>query len=753
MITYNDGIFIIETENTNYIFSVENTGFPEHIYYGRKLRLPLSSLLGMREKHLKAPHMAARCSKEYSEFSLSDTLLEFSTEGKGDYRVPLIAVSLSKKGDRTLELRYDSHTITDGIVRLKGLRLPQAIGTESEAETLAVTYIDKSRKIKLITYYTSFYKADVITRRSVIVNDSSSPINVRSLLSSSLDLRARGTSITSFSGRWGKEKGIKERVMDEGEIVIESRTIQSGETDSTIIIENGKDTYLSGLIYSGAFRTTVTESASGITHITTGINPDLFSWKLNSSEYFESPEAVLAYSDGGRNKVGNLMKKFIENHIRRGLWKNRMKPIMLDTWSSLSYDPDERDVLKMAKEAEELGFEGIVVSDGWFGARRNNSSSLGDWYADTKHFPSGIKSLSNEIHYMGLLFGLWFEMEGISERSMLYKSHPEWIVGRSAEESVKANNELLLDLSREDVQEWVIDTMTKIIDSYKLDYIRWSLSRFQGDLWSNSGERDSSEFMHRYLAGLYHILDTITKTYPNIYIEGTSAGGMRFDMGMLSYMPSIVTSENPDSLDRLKITEGTGMIYPLSVMTNIITKTGLYPARKIDEETQFNVFSFGVLDYSINPMELSARDKIRLVQQLDFYKGYRPLFQYGTFTLQEENEERTLWTVSNGDSSTVIMLYYLKKAEINTSAEKLYVECANENYDYSFIARTHIQSEVEDELHPQEMECYNSAGDVLKWAGLTLVENSSGNGWEDGMRALRDNTSRLYIIKKTEERK
>ena len=752
MITYNDGIFIIETENTSYIFSVENTGFPEHIYYGRKLMFPLSSLLGMREKHLKAPHMAARCSKEYSEFSLSDTLLEFSTEGMGDYKVPLAAVSLSEKGERTLSLKYDSYKITDGIVRMNGLRLPQAIATGSEAETLSVTYRDTRRKIALITYYTSFYKADVITRRSVIVNESSGSITIRSLLSSSLDLRARGVKITSFSGRWGKEKQIKERVMDEGEIVVESRTIQSGETDPTIIIENGKDTYLMSLIYSGAFRLAVTETHEGITHITTGINPDLFTWKLESGEHFESPEAVLAYSDGGRIKAGNLMKKFIENHIRRGFWKDKMKPILLDTWSALSYDPDERDVLKMAKEANELGFEGIVIADGWFGARRDSTSSLGDWYADTKHFPSGIKSLSNEIHYMGLMFGLWFEVEGISERSILYKSHPDWIVGRNANESVTAKNEFILDLSREDVQEWAIDTLSKIIDGYKIDYIRWSLSRFQGDLWSNGSGRDSGEFMHRYLTGLYRVLDTITKTFPKLYIEGASAGGMRFDMGMLSYMPSILTSENPDPLGKLSVIEGTGMIYPLSVMTNIITESGISPARKTDRETQFNVFSFGVLDYSLNPMELSSRDKIRLVQQIDFYVGYRQLFQYGTFTLQEDNEERTVWTVSDGDSSTILMLYYLKKGEINRSAEKLYVECANENYYYSFIARTHIQSEIEDQIYPQEMECYNISGDALKWAGVTLVDNSSGNGWEDGMRALRDNTTRLYIIKK-EERK
>lgn len=743
MITHTNGLFSIETENTSYIFSVDGTGAPEHIYYGRKLSRPLSSLSAIREKHLKAPLMSTLAYREYSEFSLDDTLLEFSTEGRGDYKVPLVAVSLGEKGDRTLSLEYSSYQITKGIMRLKGAKMPQAVATEDEAESLTVTYTDSTRKIKLITYYTSFYKADVITRRTAIYNESKEKLTIRSLLSASLDLRAGGVSVTSFSGAPLREKETQETLMRRGEITLESRTIMSGESDPSVIVSWGKDTYLLSLVYSGAHRTTVTETSHGITHITTGINPALFSWTLGENEFFESPEALLAYSPSGREKCGNLMKKFIENHIRRGKWKNRMKPVFLGTSGPLSYSVNESDVLKLAKEAKDVGIEGICIDDGWFGARNDSTSSLGDWYADTLTFPSGIKDLSNEVHYMGLLFGLWFELEGISERSMLFKSHPDWIVGRKALTSALGSDEFLLDITREDVSEWVIETLIRIIESTSVDYIKWSLSRFQGDLWSNKGERDSGEFMHRYLLSLYHILDTITKTFPNLYIEAVSYGGMRFDMGMLSYASSILVTEGRETETRLKTIEGTGMIYPLSVMTNVISS---YEAA--ERETLFNTSVFGVLNYSINLSDLSKTEKLALRQQLDFYKAYRPLLQYGNFYVAEDSPDRVIWSLSNGDSSAVIVLYYLKHNCVNTTAEKLYIDAANEDYFYSFMARTHIEDSIESILRPQEIECYNIPGDALKWAGIALADNISGNGYDEGMRTLRAKSSRLYIIKR-----
>ena len=751
MVEQIDGFFHIYTENTSYVFNTGDTGYPEHIYWGRRIKNPLSAASALSEKHMKAPVMSTISDRSYSEFSLDDTLLEFSTEGRGDYRTPAVALSWGEKGDRTLNLRYESFAIHPGILRFKGVKMPQAVAGTNEAETLEVTYRDKDRNIRLITYYTSFFSADTITRRSVIFNDSDSPLVLRSAASSQIDFRSDEVSVTTFNGAWGREKMRKITTLSTGTFINESRTISSGENDPAVIVSTPRDTYLMSLVYSGPHRTSVTKTNHDSVHIVSGINPDMFMWKLGKDEFFETPESVLIHSEKGEEEAEKKLRNFINKAIRRGLWKDRMKPIMLNTWDTLGYSPDEGEVAVMAKEAKKLGIEGIVVDDGWFGARDDEKTSLGDWYPDTKHFPSGIKELANEIHYEGLFFGLWFEIEGISERSRLYKAHPDWVVGKDASRSALGRSQHLIDLSRSDVQDWAIDTLVGIIESANLDYIRWGFSRFQSDIWSNVGEKDTGEWCHRYILGLYRILDTITKTYPNLYIETASRGGLRLDLGMLSYSASIRMTECSDPLMRLEIEEGAGRLYPLSVLSvPIASNPDRYTGRSIDMDTKFNVSAFGIPQYSLNPHEMGKMEKFALKQQIEFYKAYRPLFQYGDFHIQEEGN-RTIWTVSNGDKSVVMMLYYLKRNKMNTTAEKLYCDEVSPDYDYTFIAREHWETMEQRALYPQETECYTLGGDALKWAGISLSDNVSGNGNEEGMRTLRDNSSRLYIIRKEEK--
>ena len=751
MVEEKDGLFHIYTRDTSYIFTTRDTGYPEHIYWGKRLRNPEASLSAISEKHLKAPVMSTISDPSYSEFSLDDSLLEFSTEGRGDYRTPFVAVSWGEKGDRTLNLKYKCHSIARGILRFKGPKMPQALAGEEEATTLSVTYEDSFRGIRLTTIYTAFYSSNTITRRSVLYNDSAYSLSVRALASAQIDLRAKGTTLTTFSGAWGREKNRKERKMDGGVFLNESRTVSSGENDPALIVSTGRDTYLVDLIYSGAHRTTVSETNQGITHIVSGINPDMFQWKLEKGEFFETPEVVLIHSTEGEDEAEAILKAFTEHHIRRGLWKDRMKPVMLNTWDTLGYSPDEGEILDMARQAKDLGIEGIVVDDGWFGARDDEKTSLGDWYPDTKHFPSGIKELANEIHYLGLFFGLWFELEGISGRSRLYKDHPDWIVGLTAEYNAVGRNQHLLDFSREDVQDWAVETLSKIIESANLDYIRWGFSRYQSDMLSSKAGEDTGAWCHRYVLGVYRVLDTITKSYPNLYIESASRGGLRLDLGMLSYSASVRMTECSDPEMRLDIEDGAARLYPLSVLTvPIAGNPDRYSGRSISMDTKFNVAAFGIPQYSINPHEMGKMEKFSIKQQIEFYKAYRPLFQYGRFRSQE-NGDRTIWTISNGDRSAIMVLYYLRRKKMNTTAEKLYVDDANPEYNYTFIARDHWQTLEERSLYPQEMECYTLGGDALKWAGISLSDNVSGNGSEEGMRTLTDHSSRLYIIRKAED--
>lgn len=742
----------LATENTSYLFSINDSGYPEHIYYGKRLRNPDLSLVAIREKHLAAPVMSTIADKESPETSLDDTLLEFSTEGKGDYRTPLISISAGDEGERTLDLKFIGYNIHKGIKRFtSSVTMPQAIASETDADTFEIVYKDRVRGIRLIIYYTTFNKADVITRRCTVVNESFQSVTLRSLYSAQLDLRTDKAECITLQGAWARERNAVRNKIGQGTFYVESRSLESSaEANPAFFILNGKDTYLMNLIYSGPHRAAFSQNSHGLTHVVWGINEAMFSWPLVPSEYFESPEAVMIYSPDGIDGARDISHKFIQKHIRKGIWRDRLKPIMFNTWEGSYFNISEDKISAIAANAKDIGAEGIVIDDGWFGARHNDKTSLGDWYADTMKFPSGLAETASEIHRLGLLFGLWIEPEAVSEKSNLAKKHPEWIIGRDIESNALGRNEMLLDLTREDVQDWMIAIISNLVEVMKIDYIKWDMNRKGSDFFSHGKIGSYGRFAHKYISGLYRVLRAITQRFPNLYIEGCASGGARFDLGMLTFCPSIWTSDCSDPIERLAITEGTALVYPLSVMGISVSPSPNFHTRRIvDLETRFNTAVFGVLSYSVEAEKLDKGIRASYKQQIEFYKSYRLLLQFGKFRVQE-NGNRVIWTLSNNDASTIIALYLQKENRINTSAEKLYIECANENYEYRFFARDHLQSEIEASLYPQEPECYNISGDALKWAGISLVEQYSGNGYREGMRVLGDFSSRLYLFKKVE---
>ncbi len=742
-----DSIFHLYTRNTSYVFALLPTMLLEHVYYGRRLRDPFFSLSAIKEKHILAAGRSTRANRDY-EISESDTLLELNREGKGDYRTPSIAVSFNEGGERTLNLKYIGHKVQDGIIRFRGPVMPQALGSETDASALEIYYKDEEAGIKVIDYYTVFEKADVITRRRTVINEADNTITLRALASGTIDFREKDFRVHTFQGAYLRENHEVITDVREGTYITESRHLSSGpEANPGFILENDEGAYGFNLIYSGAHRESVTRTAFGLTHVVWGINPDMFSWQLEKGESFESPEALMMYSPT-LSGLAEISHSFIENHIRRGLWKNRMKPLMFNTKESMGYSVNEKNISLAARKAKELGFEGLIIDDGWFGARRNDRTSLGDWYANTMKFPSGLVATSNEIHLNGLLFGLFVELEAISVHSELYRRHPDWAIGRDAERNAFSHYEELLDLTREDVQNWVIDTINNLVYISKVDYLKLDITRLSSDLYSHKTIKDYGSFAHLYMLGLYRILDSITKKNPQLYIESSASGGSRFDLGMLSYSAAISSSENSDVYSRLKTIEGLTRLYPLSVIAATITPSpNKLSERIIDDETKFNASLFGALSYSVDILKMERDAEKRLISQIDFYKAYRPLLQLGSISTKEEGE-RTIWIVYNSDRSTIIVLYFQRLRELNTTAEKLKIREANENYDYQFFARDHYKSEVEELLFPQEPECYNISGDSLKWAGISLIEKLSGTGRRDGMRNLPDFSSRLYIIKK-----
>ena len=746
-----ENTFHLSTENTSYVICITGTGHAEHIYYGKRLRDVQGSLSALREKRYILSRAASAIQEEDGAIDLNDSLLEFSTEGKGDYRTPLVAASWGPYEERTIDLRFKEARIGQG-VKPSLSSLPIAKNRSGDAETLELVFDDRRSGMRLTALYTVFPSLDAITRRTIAENRGTDDITLRSVASAQLDFRSSDMSVTTIGGTWLREAARQERKIEQGTMISESRCGSSSADANPgfALMDSRGGCYLCNLIYSGPHRASFTLTGKGLTHIVWGINPDMFSWKLSKGGKFESPEAVMTYSSEGQKDASDRMHAFVRSAICRGEWAERMRPLMLNTWESVYYNASENKILEMAKGAKEIGLEGLIVGDGWFGARRSERTSLGDWYVNTMKFPSGLFDLAQGIHRLGLLFGLWFEPECVSERSELYKAHPDWIIGRSAEDNAGRAGKQILNLTLPDVQNWIIETLADTIDRCRVDYIVWDMTRSYSDIFSHSESWNGGEFFHKYTLGLYTVLGALGHRFPFLYISTSKAGGARFDLGMLSFSASALISSDSDPINRAAMVENISMLYPLSAIeTTVSPSPNAVTRRIVDRDTRFNIAAYGVLSYAIDTAELSRIEKTAFKSQIEFYKGYRMLFQFGRIRIQESGN-RTLWSVSNKDRSVILMLYLQKQLMPNSDAEKLYVLDADDGYDYRVFARSHILSGQEALSYPQESECYTVSGDALRWGGISLVEQVSGNGYTEGMRMLGDYSSRLYIIRRIE---
>lgn len=743
-------VFHISSANTSYVFRINRDGYLEHLYYGRKLRHPDEYLRVYKDKHLAAKGNSTAEDIMHRHVSQNDLMMEFSTEGRGDYRTPALRLS----DGRTVDLRYTDYRAYPGIRRYKFSYLPQAIATERDCSSLEVVLTDSTEKIEVLLVYTVFENLDAIVRKTIVTNKDKKDKTLDGCASLQLDLPSGEYELVSLRGAWGRERKLSREKLSQGTRILESRKLNSGAEDNPAfaLVSPRNEAIFSSLIYSGAHRESITETEYGRTHIIEGINPELFSWHLEPGETFESPEAVVVYSENGIDDASRRFRRFIENAIYRGMWKNRLRPLMLSTFARGNYSVGEEKVSALIRSIKGLGFDGLLIDDGWFAVRKNEDMSLGDWYVNPTKFPQGLKALGNEIHRAGLMFGLYFEPEVVSRKSNLFSKHPEWALHDPGRDKyASTHDDFVLDLTRADVQEWMINMLSEIIETAKVDYIKWEMHRLYSDVYLTGTEcYDTGEFPHRYMMGLYKVLGVITRKYPNLYLETAAAGGGRFDIGMLSYSASIVLSENCDVFERLDNYEGTLMFYPQSaIKLRIAPSPNIYTDRITELETKFNLSAFSVLEYSLDTTSLKDYEAIALKQQVAFYLQYRQFLQFASLRTLERGK-RDIFEASNSDKSTIMLSYAQKNAEVNAPSERLFIDDAEESFTYRFFARDHVQSELKDSIYPQELECYEADGDIIKWAGIALADKDSCGAYDTDMRKLTDFSSRLYIIKKKE---
>ncbi len=789
--------FILDTKNTSYIFRVMKSGQLEHLYYGKKMHIKDASDLGcLVERRSFAPGNTQVYSDAHKELTLEDCSLEMSSYGKGDHREPFLEVKHSD-GSVTNDFTCTAYAIEAGKTSFE--TLPGSYGEEKDVATLDVMLKDREYNIELHLLYYVYEKCDVITRAAKIINNSEDTVILNRLMSVQLDLDTTGYMLTTFSGAWTREMRRTQVPLIAGKFVNSSFTGASSNHANPFVTierpETGEDSgevYGFNLIYSGNHYECAEISNRQRLRFVSGINPQGFSFVLPSGDSFEAPEAVMTYSDKGFNGMSQNMHIFVRDHIVRGEWKDKVRPVLLNSWEAAYFDINEKKLLKLAKAGKDVGIELFVMDDGWFGERNDDTSSLGDWFANKKKLPEGVKGLCDKINEMGLSFGIWVEPEMVNVNSELYKLHPDWALQIPGHPHSEGRNQRILDLTREEVQDYIIESMSKVFSSANIEYVKWDMNRSFTDCFSSAlpPERQGEVF-HRYILGLYRCLKVLMKRFPKILFEGCSAGGNRFDLGMLCFFPQIWASDDTDAICRAEIQTGYSFGYPMSVISSHVSGAPNHQTLRVTPmNTRYAVASFGILGYEMNLCDLSSEKLKEIEAQIATYKEWRDTYFFGNFfrgrsftdpknqgshgtVLAPANENITEWTVVSPDGENAVGMILQKLVVPNIRYQYYRAKGLNPDARYHFtnipmkhnikafgdlvntaspvhIKQNSVAHNVIAKFYKMdgETEDYITYGDVLMNAGVKLSQGFDGTGYNDQVRFFPDFASRLYYMEK-----
>lgn len=665
-----DGIFYLETENTLYQMKADEYGVLLHLWYGKKTDCNMDYLLDYPDVGFAGNVYDVDNCRTYS---LNTLPLEYGTAGTGDYRVPAISVTHGD-GSTALDLRYQEHKISKGKYSIPGL--PAVYAGEEEAETLKIILKDTATDIRVILKYGVLENQDVITRSVVIINDGEMPVKINRAHSLSMDMPYGDWEWMHFHGRHAMERQVERVPLLHG--VQESgstRGTSSHQQNPSVLLCEKNCTETSGycmgavLIYSGGFQTQVELDQLNQTRIVMGIHPDTFCWTLNGGESFYTPEVILSCSDEGMDKLSGRFHRVIREHVCRGKYKMTERPVLINNWEATYFDFDEEKIFNIAKQASELGVDMMVLDDGWFGKRDSDSTGLGDWFVNEDKIKGGLEKLVKRINGLGMKFGIWFEPEMISEESNLYKEHPDWAIQIPGRKPMRGRYQLVLDMTRQDVRDYLYRQISNVLDCANVEYIKWDMNRSISDWYSpglSSGRQ--SEMPHRYVLGLYELLERLTTDYPDVLFEGCSGGGGRFDAGMLYYCPQIWCSDDTDAYERTKIQYGTSFFYPISTVGSHVSAVPNHQTGRLTPlETRAVTAMAGSFGYELDLNTLSEEEKAEVAEQIVRFKKYGLLIHNGSYhRLSNPMEDKfAIWSFVSEDKKQVLVHGMIFRTEAN----------------------------------------------------------------------------------------
>lgn len=737
-------IFKLDTPNSSYIIGiVDQEGFIGHAYYGKWLN---TSDVGYLLRTEEAPFVPSVNDRDRVSF-LDCFPMEYPAAGLGDFREHCIEVR-TESGNVGLQLHYVNHKIYAGKPKLE--KLPATFGEAGDSTTLEIVCEDTILKLQVTLVYTVFEQLDVITRSVRVKNENRTPIYLTKVLSACLDIDNQEFEMISLHGSWARERHIQRRKIGYGKQSVSSMRGESSHQEHPFMAlaaghatQDAGEVYGFHFVYSGNFIAQAELNQFDMVRAVMGIHPHDFAWKLAEDEEFTAPEVVMVYSAEGIGQMSRTLHDLYRNHLIRGAYRDKKRPILINNWEATYFDFDTDKLLAIAREAAKNGIEMLVMDDGWFGNRSSDNMALGDWFVNEDKIKGGLKYLVDEVNRIEvksasasktqsaddgksyMQFGIWMEPEMISPDSDLYRAHPDWAIQIPNRTPSLCRNQYVLDLSRQEIVDYVYKMIYDILSSANISYVKWDMNRQLADLGSAGLPADrQGELYHRYMLGVYELQERMMTDFPDLLLENCSGGGARFDPGMLYYSPQIWCSDDTDAIERLMIQEGTAMLYPLSAMGAHVSDC---PNHTVGRTTPFTTRGYvalaGTFGYELDITKIPEEDRQLIRPQTEMYHRYNDLVRTGDYyrlASYAENHFYDCWQVvsKNKAESLVTFVQVLGRPNVHSRRICFCGLEADSTYGLTF--------ERTGEEPVTDMHTYT--GDALMKAGINLTMQGDFSG-------------------------
>ncbi len=691
-ITVNEGerVFHLRGASSSYAMKVLPSGLLAHLHWGPSLRMDsLSRLLGHWDK--RYPERP-----EDADFvGLLDVMpAEYPSYGLSDFRPPAIEVR-NADGSSLVDLRYAGHRVFRGKPRLAGLPATY-VESENEAESIEIEMRDPATGVRAFLLYTVFAGSDAIARSVRVENSGEAPVRLERVLSASVDLKGNPWDVLSLSGSWARERALHRTRLESGSFLVESARGESSHQQSPYLAllspgatETAGAVYAFSLVYSGNFLAQADIDQFRSTRVLMGINPFDWNWLLAPGESFQAPEAVMTYSGSGLRAASRTFHDLYRSRLARGQWRDRERPILVNNWEATYFDFDEDKIAGIARAGSEVGAELFVLDDGWFTRRDSDTGGLGDWTVDARKLPRGIKGLAERVNSLGLAFGLWFEPEMVSPDSDLYREHPDWCVHVAGRERTLVRNQCVLDFSRKEVRDRIVEAVSAVIASAPVAYVKWDMNRPLTEMGSAALPPDRQrEFAHRWMLGVYEAMERVTSRFPGVLFESCSGGGARFDAGLMHYMPQAWTSDDMDPYERLRIQWSTSLVFPSSMMgAHVCSSPNHTTGRATPLATRAAVAMAGAFGYELDLARLPAEERAEIRAQIAFFKGVRRLVQFGDFLrlVSPYESDECAWMWTDREKAEAFVVYVRARNEPNPPVSVLRLDGLDPAADYAVL--------------------------------------------------------------------